>query len=302
MVDPLAAPVVEERPCTLYPRGTAYADCMPARGRQCAIGEKGRHDMAAQRTPAVQAVAKAATKASAKKTSPKKTAAKQTATKKTATKKTATKKTATKKTATKETVTRKTPAKKAAAEMPAATERKGAASSSAANPTTVKKTTAKPAPAKKTSAKKASAKQGSAKPAPAAPKSVVALAVRDDERPWTASEIAEVRATLESDQQRLEEEISAAEEEIGHLLREGGEGAGHDQADVGSNTFERDHEMSMAKNARDNLTLVKEAIARVDEGTYGVCESCGQPIGKMRLQAFPRATLCMECKQRQERR
>jgi DnaK suppressor protein len=85
-------------------------------------------------------------------------------------------------------------------------------------------------------------------------------------------------------------------------LREGGEGAGHDQADVGSNTFERDHEMSMARNARDNLVLVKEAIARIDDGTYGVCESCGRPIGKMRLQAFPRATLCMECKQRQERR
>jgi DnaK suppressor protein len=92
------------------------------------------------------------------------------------------------------------------------------------------------------------------------------------------------------------------EEEIGHLLREGGEGAGHDQADVGSNTFERDHEMSMAKNAKDNLAMVREAIVRIDDGTYGVCESCGKPIGKMRLQAFPRATLCMECKQRQERR
>jgi len=111
-----------------------------------------------------------------------------------------------------------------------------------------------------------------------------------------------VRAALESDYERLQEEISAVEEEIGHLLREGGEGAGHDQADVGSNTFERDHEMSMAKNAKDNLVLVRDAIGRIDDGTYGVCESCGNPIGKMRLQAFPRATLCMECKQRQERR
>jgi DnaK suppressor protein len=126
--------------------------------------------------------------------------------------------------------------------------------------------------------------------------------VRDDEQPWTAGEIAELRAALESDEERLREEISAVEEEIDHLLREGGEGAGHDQADVGSNTFERDHEMSMAKNARDNLVLVRDAITRVDAGTYGVCESCGKPIGKMRLQAFPRATLCMECKQRQERR
>ena len=128
------------------------------------------------------------------------------------------------------------------------------------------------------------------------------LAVREGETPWTAREIKDVRATLEGDAQRLKEEITATEEEIGHLLREGGEGAGNDQADVGSNTFERDHEMTMAKNARESLHIIEAALARIDDGTYGVCESCGKPIGKMRLQAFPRATLCMECKQRQERR
>ena len=67
-------------------------------------------------------------------------------------------------------------------------------------------------------------------------------------------------------------------------------------------TFERDHEMTMAKNARESLNLIEAALARIDDGSYGVCESCGQAIGKMRLQAFPRATLCMECKQRQDRR
>lgn len=128
------------------------------------------------------------------------------------------------------------------------------------------------------------------------------LAVREGETPWTAKEIAEVRATLDHDAERLQAEITSAESEINQLLREGGEGAGNDQADVGSNTFERDHEMSMAKNARENLELVQAAIARIDEGSYGICESCGEPIGKMRLQAFPRATLCMQCKQRQERR
>jgi RNA polymerase-binding transcription factor len=128
------------------------------------------------------------------------------------------------------------------------------------------------------------------------------LAVRSGEKPWTAGQIADVRSTLESDAARLEAEIGAAEEDITALMREGGEGAGHDQADVGSNTFERDHEMTLARNARENLVLVQDALGRIDNGTYGVCESCGQPIGKARLQAFPRATLCMECKQRQERR
>jgi DnaK suppressor protein len=133
-------------------------------------------------------------------------------------------------------------------------------------------------------------------------KSGARLPVREGETPWTTKEITEVKAALASDAERLQAEITAAETDISHLLREGGEGAGNDQADVGANTFERDHEMTMAKNARENLALVRAALHRIDDGTYGVCESCGNPIGKMRLQAFPRATLCMECKQRQERR
>lgn len=167
---------------------------------------------------------------------------------------------------------------------------KTSASKVAAEDSTAKQA-AKPAAADRTVAKKSAAKKDSSR-----------LAVRADERPWTAAEIAEVRATLDFDAERLRGEIDTAEQEIGQLLRQGGEGAGNDQADVGSNTFERDHEMSMVKNARENLELVEEALKRIEAGSYGICESCGQPIGKMRLQAFPRATLCMECKQRQERR
>ena len=85
-------------------------------------------------------------------------------------------------------------------------------------------------------------------------------------------------------------------------MRDAGDGAGNDQADVGSTTFERDHEMSLANNARDMLSQTERALARIEDGTYGVCERCGEPIGKMRLMAFPRATLCLSCKQREERR
>jgi DnaK suppressor protein len=60
--------------------------------------------------------------------------------------------------------------------------------------------------------------------------------------------------------------------------------------------------MSIANNARDMLLQSERALARIAAGTYGVCESCGEPIGKARLQVFPRATLCMGCKQKQERR
>ena len=60
--------------------------------------------------------------------------------------------------------------------------------------------------------------------------------------------------------------------------------------------------MSIAANARDMLVQSERALARIAAGTYGVCESCGEAIGKARLQAFPRATLCVTCKQREERR
>ena len=60
--------------------------------------------------------------------------------------------------------------------------------------------------------------------------------------------------------------------------------------------------MSVANNTRDLILQVQRALGRIADGTYGVCESCGQPIGKARLQVFPRATLCLACKQREERR
>jgi RNA polymerase-binding transcription factor DksA len=59
--------------------------------------------------------------------------------------------------------------------------------------------------------------------------------------------------------------------------------------------------MSLANNARDMLLQTERALSRIALGTYGICEVCGKPIGKYRLQAFPRATLCMACKQAEER-
>ena len=143
---------------------------------------------------------------------------------------------------------------------------------------------------------KAPAKAPAKKTAPAR------LAVRADESPWTAKELAEVRAELEADVRRLRSEVNLAEHDIADLLRDAGDGAGDDQADAGSKTFEREHEMSLANNTRDMLLQAERALARIDNGTYGICENCGNPIGKSRLQVFPRATLCMACKQREERR
>lgn len=130
----------------------------------------------------------------------------------------------------------------------------------------------------------------------------VVLPVLEGESPWTEEEVAEQRAELQDELERVERRIAATEAELESLLKGGTDGAGRDPADVGSSNFERDQELSLAQNVREMAEQLRLAITRFDDGEYGLCEVCGQPIGKGRLQVFPRATLCVTCKQREERR
>jgi DnaK suppressor protein len=137
----------------------------------------------------------------------------------------------------------------------------------------------------------------------AAPRSdATDLPVRPGEEPWTAAELEQVRAELESEAAGLRADIAKAAADIAERLTDSVRDAGDDQADAGTKAFEREHELALTQNARALLDQGERARGRIDAGTYGVCESCGKPIGKARLLAFPRATLCVACKQRQERR
>jgi len=129
-----------------------------------------------------------------------------------------------------------------------------------------------------------------------------ALPVRPGEKPWTEKELAEVRQELEAEAAGLRQDISSAESEIAARLGDAVGDAGDDSADAGAKTFEREHELALTQNARELLAQTQRVLSKIDDGSYGVCESCGKPIGKARLQAFPRATLCVACKQREERR
>ncbi len=111
-----------------------------------------------------------------------------------------------------------------------------------------------------------------------------------------------MRSELERDVEQLRRELDEAASDLVDLMRDSGDGAGDDQADAGAKTYEREQEISLANNAREMLEQTEHALERLADGTYGTCESCGNPIGKMRLQAAPRATLCMPCKTKQERR
>ncbi|WAZ21126.1 TraR/DksA family transcriptional regulator [Streptomyces cinnabarinus] len=254
--------------------------------------------MVAKKTAVQQSASGRATKASddaAKDVNGKKSTAKKAAAKKAApAKKTTAKKSTAKKAAAKKTVAKKAAVKKSAAKKSTA---KKAGAAQAAEQTGATTVVAKKTPGTATAAKTA------------VPKARVAaavepgeLAVRPGEDPWTPEEVEEARAELLSEGERLRNEITSSEQSVAGLMRDSGDGAGDDQADTGTKNITREHELALAANAREMLTQTERALERLDAGTYGLCENCGNPIGKARMQAFPRATLCVECKQKQERR
>ena len=128
------------------------------------------------------------------------------------------------------------------------------------------------------------------------------LATKQNEQPWTAAELANIREQLSEELDNLSLELSAMSSELQDLLTEVADGAGDDDADTGNKAYEREHEMALMANVVEMREQVEHALEMVDSGEYGLCERCEVPIGKVRLQAFPRATLCLSCKQRQERR
>jgi RNA polymerase-binding transcription factor DksA len=136
------------------------------------------------------------------------------------------------------------------------------------------------------------------KPIKAAP----APFISEGEESWSATELKAIRSDLAKDLVRLKKELEEIESEMDDLIEASGVGAGDDQADAGAKTFEREHEISLVYNARDMVLQTERALERIDNKSYGRCEDCGNAIGKARLQVFPRATLCMICKQKEERR
>ena len=137
-------------------------------------------------------------------------------------------------------------------------------------------------PAKKAPAKKAAAKKApDAKPAET-PEATVAPPVkrttplktaatsaprptRRGRKPLTPAERDEMKGVLRAEKTRLQHEIASAVEDLNELLRDSGDGSGDDQADAGSKTFEREHEMSVANNSRDLLVQVEHALQRIKD-------------------------------------
>ena len=114
-----------------------------------------------------------------------------------------------------------------------------------------------------------------------------------------------IRKRLMEQREELQNQLTAIEESATGLSQSEMSGEvsyDEDFADAGSFTFEREKEFSIANNVTDLRSKTDRALHRIEEGSYGTCESCGQPIESARLKALPHVTLCLKCKKAEERR
>lgn len=105
-----------------------------------------------------------------------------------------------------------------------------------------------------------------------------------------------LRKKLEIERAELLESMSHYEVQARHKKP----GLGNHMADDGTEAFEQAASLALYRNEQDILAQVEQALARLDKGTYGICERCGSEIDFARLKAIPYASLCIRCQQRLE--
>src|SRR5436189_4909216 len=121
---------------------------------------------------------------------------------------------------------------------------------------------------------------------------------------FTEKELEEFRVRLQEERVELETQLTTIEESSFAATQSelSGEVSFDDEnADAGTFTFERERDLSIENNVRDLLRKIDRALARMDDGTFGICSRCGKPIEKARLKALPYADLCIKDAQAQTR-
>jgi DnaK suppressor protein len=109
-------------------------------------------------------------------------------------------------------------------------------------------------------------------------------------------DLEEIREKLEKEHQELLARIAEKTADAS-----GGNVINPDRTDLARSYDLRQRDSALESWAERNLTRVEQALDRLDQGTYGFCENCGEPISADRLKALPHATMCMKCKSKLER-
>ena len=122
----------------------------------------------------------------------------------------------------------------------------------------------------------------------------------------TRDEVDEFRTILMEERNRLLESVKASDKIISHAEGEFESSAGRSHsnhlADQGSDEFEYETQLLLSAGQRATLREIDEALQRIENGTYGICEKTGKPIAKPRLRAMPTARLCIEAQEEEDAR
>ena len=105
------------------------------------------------------------------------------------------------------------------------------------------------------------------------------------------------RELLTAERERASQRLTALEREFAGIIESAGQANTDDEHDPEGATiaFERQHVAALIGQARERLAEIEAALGRLDDGSYGRCERCGQPIGAERLVARPSASACVRC-------
>lgn len=115
----------------------------------------------------------------------------------------------------------------------------------------------------------------------------------------TANQLKALREGLLAERTQLEAQVTDLDAEADvNNWREGG--FDDDPADAGSASFERETAQSLSIHSRGLIAQIEDALRRMDEGTFGICERCNERIQIERLKALPYATQCMDCRRLEE--
>ncbi|MCG0274686.1 MAG: TraR/DksA C4-type zinc finger protein [Thermosediminibacteraceae bacterium] len=116
---------------------------------------------------------------------------------------------------------------------------------------------------------------------------------------------------LEYYKQKLEDLKRELEDQMSTIVRRGsdplkesvGELSSYDNhtADLAAETFEREKDLGLRDNAKRMLMKVNEALEKMEDGRYGICEKCGNPIEEDRLEVVPYTSLCAKCSKEEEK-
>jgi RNA polymerase-binding transcription factor len=121
----------------------------------------------------------------------------------------------------------------------------------------------------------------------------------------TGQEVKDFAQRLRSERDELSDQLNTIEDQTFATTQSdmsGDVGVDDESADAGTATFEREKELSIEQNVRDLIAKIERALKRIDDDTFGICQTCGRPIEKARLKALPYADLCIKDAQAQSRR